>query len=62
MSIEFDKKGETDIKKILSILGTIGLTATSTTSLIACNKFKPDNNSENGEIINQNLHHNHNNR
>ncbi|GAA6238879.1 MAG: hypothetical protein SPLM_09960 [Spiroplasma phoeniceum] len=33
------------MKKILSILGTIGLTATSTTSLISCEK---PNNNENG--------------
>ncbi len=36
------------MKKLLSILGTIGLTATSTTSLVACDKPKPNNNSENG--------------
>ncbi|WP_180951639.1 lipoprotein [Spiroplasma melliferum] len=36
------------MKKILSILGTIGLTATSTTSLISCEKPKSDNNNENG--------------
>ncbi len=36
------------MKKLLSILGGIGLTATSTTSLIACDKPKPNNNSENG--------------
>ncbi|WP_338988667.1 lipoprotein [Spiroplasma endosymbiont of Seladonia tumulorum] len=36
------------MKKILSILGTITLTEISTTTLIACNKPKPDNNSENG--------------
>ncbi|WP_253301715.1 lipoprotein [Spiroplasma endosymbiont of Phyllotreta cruciferae] len=39
------------MKKILSILGAIGLTATSTTSLIACEK---PNNNENGGVINQN--------
>ncbi|WP_338988829.1 lipoprotein [Spiroplasma endosymbiont of Seladonia tumulorum] len=33
------------MKKILSILGTIGITATSTTSLISCEK---PNNNENG--------------
>ena len=33
------------MKKLLSILGTIGLTATSTTSLISCEK---PNNNENG--------------
>ncbi|WP_348735958.1 lipoprotein [Spiroplasma endosymbiont of Ammophila pubescens] len=36
------------MKKLLSILGTIGLTATSTTNLVACDKPKPNNNSENG--------------
>ncbi len=36
------------MKKLLSILGTIGLTTTSTTSLVACDKPKPNNNSENG--------------
>ncbi|WP_338991113.1 lipoprotein [Spiroplasma endosymbiont of Seladonia tumulorum] len=35
------------MKKILSILGAIGLTATNTTSLVACDKPKPNNN-ENG--------------
>ncbi|WP_338954731.1 lipoprotein [Spiroplasma endosymbiont of Polydrusus cervinus] len=34
------------MKKLLSILGAIVLTATSTTSLISCEK---PNNSENGE-------------
>ncbi|WP_338955412.1 lipoprotein [Spiroplasma endosymbiont of Polydrusus cervinus] len=34
------------MKKLLSILGAIRLTATSTTSLISCEK---PNNSENGE-------------
>ncbi|WP_348736607.1 lipoprotein [Spiroplasma endosymbiont of Ammophila pubescens] len=34
------------MKNLLTILGTIGLTATSTTSLISCEK---PNNSENGE-------------
>ncbi len=48
------------MKKLLSILGTIGLIATSTTSLVACDKPKPNNNSENGEI-NLNLHQNHSN-
>ncbi|UZQ30644.1 MAG: lipoprotein [Spiroplasma phoeniceum] len=36
------------MKKLLSILGTIGLTATSTTSLISCEKPKSDNNNQNG--------------
>ncbi|WP_348734993.1 spiroplasma phage ORF1-like family protein [Spiroplasma endosymbiont of Ammophila pubescens] len=36
------------MKKLLSILGAIGLTATSTTNLVACDKPKPNNNSENG--------------
>ncbi|WP_338965832.1 MULTISPECIES: lipoprotein [unclassified Spiroplasma] len=44
------------MKKLLSILGVIGLTATSTTTLISCEK---PNNNENGGVIN--LHHNHNN-
>ncbi|WP_338989288.1 lipoprotein [Spiroplasma endosymbiont of Seladonia tumulorum] len=35
------------MKKLLSILGAIGLTATNTTSLVACDKPKPNNNSEN---------------
>lgn len=47
------------MKKLLSILGTIELTATSTTSLISCEK---PNNNENGGVINQNLNpKNHNN-
>ena len=40
------------MKKWLSILGAIGLTAISTTSLISCKK---PNNNENGGVINQNL-------
>ncbi|ALA98349.1 Spiroplasmavirus-related protein [Spiroplasma kunkelii CR2-3x] len=35
------------MKKWLSIIGTIGLTATSTTSLIACKTLKSNNNSKN---------------
>ncbi|WP_348735180.1 lipoprotein [Spiroplasma endosymbiont of Ammophila pubescens] len=35
------------MKKLLSILGAIGLTATSTTNLVACDKPKPNNNSKN---------------
>ncbi len=35
------------MKKLLSILGAIGLTATSTTSLISCEKPKSDINNEN---------------
>ncbi|KAF0850862.1 MAG: hypothetical protein EIB84_05270 [Spiroplasma poulsonii] len=46
------------MKKWLSILGTIGLTTASTTTLISCEK---PNNNENGGVINQNLI-NHNNR
>ncbi|WP_206750582.1 lipoprotein [Spiroplasma poulsonii] len=37
------------MKKWLSILGAIGLTATSTTTLISCEK---PNNNENGGVIN----------
>ncbi|WP_338964609.1 lipoprotein [Spiroplasma endosymbiont of Sarcophaga carnaria] len=45
------------MKKLLSILGVIGLTATSTTTLISCEK--PNNNENGGGVIN--LHQNHNN-
>ncbi|WP_158500731.1 lipoprotein [Spiroplasma kunkelii] len=38
------------MKKWLSIIGAIGLTATSTTTLISCNKEK---NNENGASNNQ---------
>ncbi|WP_424526806.1 lipoprotein [Spiroplasma endosymbiont of Glossina fuscipes fuscipes] len=46
------------MKKWLNILGAIGLTTTSTTSLISCEK---PNNNENGGVINQNPYQTHNN-
>ncbi len=36
------------MKRLLSIIGAISLVGTSTTSLVACDKPKPNNNSENG--------------
>ncbi len=41
------------MKKLLSILGAIGLTATSTTSLISCVKNQITTKTE--EVVNQNL-------